>query len=125
MDKAVQRGSTTKRASSQDAAQGRQGPEQVRRTNLFVGRPWPEGIEVDVKPASRDVRDAMVIGLIALFGALLVVFVVYGMIVSHEYILKQAFSLVQYGLVVAGVWAVGQKALKYVGMVGHDEGKSA
>jgi len=67
----------------------------------------------------------MVIGLSALFSTLLVAFVVYGMIMSHEYILKQAFSLVQYGLGAMGVWAVGRKALQYVGMVGYDEGKNA
>jgi hypothetical protein len=102
--------------------------EQSRRTScstkILVGTLWPEGIKVDVKPAAGNVKDFLVVGLGALFGGLLIAFVTYGMIVSHEYILKQAFSLVQYGLGAMGVWAIGWKALKYVGMVGHDENKS-
>jgi hypothetical protein len=125
MAKAIQRGSTTRRASSQDDAPGRQGPEQVRRPNILVGTPWPDGIAVVVNPPPWDVREGLVIGLSALFGTLLVAFVVYGMIMSHEYILKQAFSLVQYGLGAVGVWTVGRKALQYVSTVSYDESKSA
>jgi hypothetical protein len=124
MGKAVQQGSTTRRASNQDDAQSRQGLEQVRRPNMLVGRPWPDGIAVAVNPPPRDVREGLVIGLSALFGTLLIAFVVYGMIMSHEYILKQTFSLVQYGLGVVAVWTVGRKALQYVSTVGHDESKS-
>jgi hypothetical protein len=125
MAKAVQQGSTTRRASNQDDAQSRQGLEHVRRPNILVGRPWPDGIAVAVNPPPRDVREGLVIGLSALFGTLLIAFVVYGMIMSHEYILKQAFSLVQYGLGVVAVWTIGRKALQYVSTVGHDESKSA
>lgn len=125
MGKAVRRGRTIRRASSQDNAQDRPGSEQVHRPNILVGRPWPDGIEVAVNPPPRDVREGVVIGLSGLFGTLLVAFVVYGMIMSHEYILKQSFSLVQYGLGAVGVWTVGRKALQYVSMVDHDESQSA
>jgi hypothetical protein len=73
----------------------------------------------------RDVREGLVIGLSVLFGGLLIAFVGYGMIMSHEYLLKRAFDLVQYGLGAVGVWTVGWKALKSIGMVGHDEGKNS
>jgi hypothetical protein len=124
MAKAFQQGGTTRRAGNGNDAHGEHSLEKEGRTKLLVGTSWPDGIEVDVKPVPRDVREGMVIGLSALFSLLLVAFVVYGMVMSHEYILKQAFSLVQYGLGAVGVWVVGRKALQYVSTVGHDEGKS-
>jgi hypothetical protein len=125
MAKASHQGGNTGRAGSQGKHQGEQNRRNSRSTKILVGTPWPEGIEVDVKPAPQDVKDSMAVGLGKLFGGLLIAFVAYGMIVSHEYILKQAFSLVQYGLAAMGVWAVGSKALKYVRTVGHNENKSA
>jgi hypothetical protein len=124
MAKASHRGDNTGRAGSRGEHQGEQNHRNSRSTKILVGTPWPEGIEVDVKPGPRDVKDSMAVGLGMLFGGLLIVFVVYGMIVSHEYILKQAFSLVQYGLAAMGVWAIGSKALKYVNTVGYDEDKN-
>jgi hypothetical protein len=124
MAKAAQRGGNTGRAGNRNDHHDEKGPEKARTTKILVGTPWPDGIEVAVKPVPRDLRDGVAIGLGTLFGALLVAFVIYGMIVSHEYILKQAFSLVQYGLGAIGVWAVGWKTLKYVGMVGHDKGQN-
>jgi hypothetical protein len=125
MAKALQKRGNTGRAENQGEHQGEENCRNSRSTKILVGTPWPEGFEVDVKPSPRDVKDAMAVGLGALFGGLLIVFVAYGMIVSHEYILKQAFSLVQYGLAAMGVWTIGSKALRYVGTVGHDENKSA
>ena len=125
MAKVSRRGGNTGRDRNQDDCHGRKGPEKTYTTKILVGTPWPEGIKVDVKRASRDAREGMVIVLTALFSGLLVAFVVYGMIMSHEYLLKHAFGLVQYGIGAVGVWAIGRKALQYVGTVGHDEDKSA
>jgi hypothetical protein len=125
MAKFSQPGGNRGEAGSQGEHQRVRNRRNARSTKILVGTPWPEGIEVDVKLVPRDVKDSVAVGLGVLFGGLLIVFVVYGMIVSHEYILEQAFNLVQYGLGAMGVWAIGSKALRYVGVVGHDENKSA
>jgi hypothetical protein len=125
MAKASQRGGNTGRAGNWSDHPGEQNRRNSRGTRILIGTPWPEGIELDVKSVPRDMKDSVAVSLSALFGGLLIAFVVYGMIGAHEYLLKQAFSLLQYGLAAMGVWAVGSKALTYVSTVGHDENKSA
>jgi hypothetical protein len=72
MAKASQKRGNTGRAESQGEHQGEQNHRNSRSTKILVGTPWPEGIEVDVKPAPRDVKDAMAVGLGKLFGGLLI-----------------------------------------------------
>ena len=97
MAKASQRGGNIGRARHWDDYHSGKGPEKACSSKILIGTAWPDGIEVEVKPVPRDLRDCMAIGLGALFGALLIAFVVCAMIVSHDYLLKQSFSLVVRG----------------------------
>jgi hypothetical protein len=90
-------------------------PPKLRGTKILVGTPWPEGIEVCVKQARRDIKDSVMVGMAGLFGTLLTGVTAYAMLVSDTALLKQAFNLVQYGLGGVAVWAVGKKVLHHFG----------
>ena len=79
-----------------------------------VGESWPGEIKATVERREnrrRETRDWASIGLIGLFGSLLVTFTAYGMVYPNEAYLKDAWELVRYGLVAALGWAFGRSTL--------------
>jgi len=82
------------------------------RLKVVVGKPWQDGIEVAGAKSTESayLRIRGELWLLGLFGGLLLIFTVYGMVTGNEQILSEVFQLIRYGLVALISWILGRRA---------------
>ena len=95
-------------------------PDQHRKTQLQVGRPWPkeelEVVEIKISSISSETKakTRLLLGMASLLGLLLIVYTAYGIANTDQSILDRVLRLVEVGFYVLASWAAGTSVLTLI-----------